>query len=180
MIVGVVNTNGKALIPLTVRGRGGKRRKIRAIVDTGFNGHLSLPSKMISELDLAWRQLARASLADGSKILFNLFDGAVVWNRRIRDIPIDEAEAPPLVGMALMSGCELVVEVRTGGKVSITALPCVGSSNWSAKVFLRIRSFNSWETINASFCLMWSMWLMPRTSLEQVSFFAPFMMSSTE
>ena len=44
------------------------------------------------------------------------FDGAP------RRIHVDEAEAAPLVGMSLPEGCELGIEVRPGGKVTIRQL----------------------------------------------------------
>ena len=49
------------------------------------------------------------------------------WFQRCTDwgaiILIDEADADPLVGMGLLDGCELRIQVRPGGKVTITSLP---------------------------------------------------------
>jgi hypothetical protein len=36
---------------------------------------------------------------------------------------VDEADTAPLVGMALLEGFELRVQVRSNGKVTIKALP---------------------------------------------------------
>lgn len=96
--------------------------RIRAVIDTGYDGHLSLPPAVVAELGLAWQQNTNATLADGSSITFATFEGAVVWNRRNRAISVDEAEMTPLVGTALLAGHELKAEFRVHGKVSIKSL----------------------------------------------------------
>ena len=46
-----------------------------------------------------------------------------MWDGRPRRIAVDEASTAPLVGMALLDGYELNVQVRNGGSVSIKLLP---------------------------------------------------------
>ena len=60
MITGVVTADRQVVIPLTVRGPTGQEQQIEAIIDTGFDGWLSLPSSLIALLGLAWRQRGRA------------------------------------------------------------------------------------------------------------------------
>jgi predicted aspartyl protease len=52
MITGVVNSDYEAIIRLTVLGPAGQRQKIRAVIDTGFDGYLSLRSCPISLAEL--------------------------------------------------------------------------------------------------------------------------------
>jgi len=47
MIKGIVTFQLEPLIRLTVLGERGKRINIEAVVDTGFNGDLSLPPDVI-------------------------------------------------------------------------------------------------------------------------------------
>ena len=47
MITGLVTADRQAIITLTVRGPAGQEHEIEAIVDTGFDGWLSLPSSVI-------------------------------------------------------------------------------------------------------------------------------------
>ncbi len=47
MISGVVTANAEAVIRLTVRGPRGQSERIKAVVDTGYNGCLSMPSSLI-------------------------------------------------------------------------------------------------------------------------------------
>lgn len=51
------------------------------------------------------------------------YEGTVVWDGRLRRIVVDEARTAPLVGMGLLGGYALNIEVRSGGSVTITMLP---------------------------------------------------------
>jgi clan AA aspartic protease len=123
MITGTVTADREAIIRLTVRGPAGQERRVEAVIDTGFDGWLSLPPALIARLGLPWRRRGRALLADGSESVFDIHEATVVWDRRRRRIPADEADTTPLVGMALLDGYELNAQVRAGGKVTIKPLP---------------------------------------------------------
>jgi hypothetical protein len=58
MITGVVTDDRQAIIHLIVRGPAGQEQEIEAIIDTGFDGSLSLPSSTVVQLGLPWRQRA--------------------------------------------------------------------------------------------------------------------------
>lgn len=60
MITGIVTDRREAVIRLKVRGPTGQDQEIEAIIDTGFDGWLSLPSSIIAQLGLTWRQRGRA------------------------------------------------------------------------------------------------------------------------
>lgn len=122
MIAGLVTGDRQAVIHLTVRGPAGQEQEIEAIIDTGFDGWISLPSSVIVPLGLVWRQRGRALLADGRESVFDIYEATVVWDGEARRIPVDEAETAPLVGMSLLEGCELTVQVRSGGNVIIRPL----------------------------------------------------------
>lgn len=123
MIRGVVTANREAVIRLAVRGPSGQEQEIEAVVDTGFDGWFSLPPVLIAQLELQWRRRGRALLADGSECVFDIYEGSVVWDGRLRRVALDEASAAPLIGMALLQGYELNVQVRNGGSVIIRVLP---------------------------------------------------------
>ncbi len=74
MISGLVTGDRQALIHLTVRGPTGQEQEIEAIIDTGFDGCLSLPSSLIVLLSLVWRERGRALLADGSESVFDIYE----------------------------------------------------------------------------------------------------------
>jgi clan AA aspartic protease len=123
MITGIVTVRREAIIRVLVHGPGGQRQRVEAVIDTGFSGWLTLPPRIINSLGLPWRRRGRALLADGSDSVFDIYEGTVIWDRRRRVAPVDEADTDPLVGMALLNGHELNVQVRSRGKVTIKPLP---------------------------------------------------------
>jgi predicted aspartyl protease len=86
MITGVVTADREPVIRLIVRGPDGEE-EIEAVVDTGFNGHLTIPPNLIKALDLQWRRRGRALLADGTESLFDIYEANVLWDRQPRASP---------------------------------------------------------------------------------------------
>lgn len=119
MITGFVNVEFEPIIPLSIRCTDGKVFTQDAIVDTGFNGWLSLPPDLIAELNLKWKRRGRAILGDGSECVFNVYEAVVVWDETLPTIPVDEADSDPLVGMSLMEGYQLTMQVFEGGRVEL-------------------------------------------------------------
>ena len=101
VITGVVNAYREAIIRLPVRGPWAQE-EIEAVVDTGFDGFLSLPSPLIAAFDLPFRRRGRAILADGSESFFDVHEATVVWDGQPRRVVVDTADIDPLVGMALL------------------------------------------------------------------------------
>jgi clan AA aspartic protease len=118
----MVNDEREATILLTVCATSGRKRCITAVIDTGFDGWLTLPQSELALLGLPWRPSAQAVLADGSSSIFDVFEGTVILDRRRRLISIDSADTTPLAGMALFEGYEMNIEVKAGGRVTIRRL----------------------------------------------------------
>ena len=53
---------------------------------------------------------------------FDVYEAKIFWHGRWRRVTVDEFDAKPLVGMALLRGCELKM-VRSRGEVRIKRLP---------------------------------------------------------
>ena len=121
MITGVVNDR-EARISLSLRGPQERDQAIEAVVDTGYTASLSLPPAQIAALGLSWQGFGRGTLADGSECLFDVYEAEVMWDGQVRRLLVDEADTDPLVGMALLSGYELKIEVCFQGKVEIAPL----------------------------------------------------------
>ena len=121
MITGFVRRR-EARIRLTIRGVKGKEKVIDAVIDTGFTAWLTLPSKWIAALALPRRGSWRGELADGSERLFDVYEAVVKWGRSTRRILVNESDANPLVGMGLLDGHELTIQVRPRGRVTIKRL----------------------------------------------------------
>ena len=119
MIEGVVNAALEATVVLGVRAPDGRPLVIEAVIDTGFDGFLTLPHSRVSELGLPYRTRGSATLGNGAEDYFDVYDAEVIWDDQIIDVFADEAETAPLVGMALLEGRQLQIDVRDGGRVLI-------------------------------------------------------------
>src|SRR5712692_3011335 len=103
------------MVDLIMRGSGQVERAIRAVVDTGYNGSLSLPIELVEDLALVRRSSQRGVLADGSEAVFAVYLGTVVWDGTPRQIRVLATAGAPLIGMALLAGHELTIQVVAGG-----------------------------------------------------------------
>ena len=121
MITGTIVAN-QGRIQMSVRGRGGRFKTIEAIVDTGFDGWLSLPPILIEALGLPWKTNGKGILADGTVSEFDVFDGTIQWHQQVRRVSVVSINTVALIGMALLEGSELNMKVRQGGKVTIKPL----------------------------------------------------------
>jgi predicted aspartyl protease len=83
MIAGIVNGDFEPIIPLSIYSVTGQIYTQDVIVDTGFNGWLSLPPSIISQLGLIWKRRGRAILGDGSECIFNVYEAVVLWDGEI-------------------------------------------------------------------------------------------------
>ncbi|HTU90149.1 MAG TPA: sulfatase-like hydrolase/transferase [Gemmataceae bacterium] len=115
MITGVVQS-AEGRIRLKVKGRRGREQEIEAIIDTGYTASLTLPPAVIQGLGLRWQTVDRFKLADGSICVFDVYEAKVEWDGKVRQIPVDEADAEPLVGIRLLKGHELKRQIRYRGK----------------------------------------------------------------
>ena len=121
MIEGTVNAAYVPIVTLAVEGPSGQVREIEAVVDTGFNGYLTLPPGLISEMGLPFLAGKRATLADGSEVTFPSYRIVVLWEGEPREIEADAAGITPLVGMRMLDEHDLSIQVREGGRVVIQA-----------------------------------------------------------
>ena len=122
MMQGVVNQRCEATLPLFVRNASGQVQVIDAVIDTGFNGFLTLPSSIITALDLPWNGSDIVTLGDGSETFFDLYSVTVLWDGQYREIDVAESETDPLIGMSLLYKYGLRIDAVEGGIVRVEAL----------------------------------------------------------
>jgi clan AA aspartic protease len=123
MISGTMRSSKAAVVRLIALGTEGRIQEIDALVDTGFTGELTLPPETVVSLDLAFHGRTTGVLADGTERLLHVFEAAVLWGNQERRIAVYAADATPLLGMGLLYGHELNIQVVEAGNVSIRALP---------------------------------------------------------
>jgi clan AA aspartic protease len=122
MIVGVVNAYREAIIRIAVLDHLGESHEFDAVVDTGFNGSLTLPMDVVSNLNLAWRTRGSAILANGTIDECDVYSAIAMWDGHPQSILVEAADTAPLVGRRLMSGYRIAIEDVDGGQVIIQPL----------------------------------------------------------
>lgn len=119
MITGQTNEFYEAVIPIEIMDVSGTIHELEAVVDTGFNGTLTLPSEIIATLLLPWRTRGSALLADGSEVTFDIFSANIFWDGKPRPILVESVDMTPLVGMRMIADHDLHIRVKPGGLVQI-------------------------------------------------------------
>ncbi len=118
---GVVNAHLEAIITVSLLGPAGQTKEVNAVVDTGFNGFLTLPPTLAADMGLPVVGDGEAILADGSEAAFYVHSVTVIWDGQPRVVETGAVGGDPLVGMALMEDYDLSIQVRDGGRVVIQA-----------------------------------------------------------
>ena len=122
MMHGLVNINGDAVIRLVLENDAQQTQVVDAVIDTGYTGFLSLPSHLIESLNLPWIGNGEAALGDGRTTVFEIYSALVIWDEHYRLIPVNRVETEPVVGMGLLAGYALQIEVAQHGIVTIEAI----------------------------------------------------------
>ena len=122
-IRGVVGTRRDAVVRLRVRGPGGDELELAALVDTGFTGALSLAVPTVVALRLSKASARTVQLGDGSRHRMELYEAEVEWGGGWRSVLVYAMGREALVGMRLLAGHQLRIDVVPGGAVEVTPLP---------------------------------------------------------
>ena len=120
MIKGTVKKH--AVIPLTVRGFNNQEMVIEAVIDTGFYAGISLTAEMVVFLNLAFAGDVPVQLADGTDLFVPTYTVIVEWDGIEKLVTVVGVDPQPLVGMELMNGYNLSVDVVDGGAVRLSRI----------------------------------------------------------
>ncbi|AFY54285.1 MAG: clan AA aspartic protease [Richelia sp. RM2_1_2] len=93
--------------------------EIQFVVDTGFEGFLTLPPAAIAKLGLTYLTQINANLANNSNVSTDVFLATILWNGIKRDVTVLAMGRRPLVGTALLQDYHLGIDFREGGTVSV-------------------------------------------------------------
>jgi clan AA aspartic protease len=117
----VISDGREATVSLKVIGAGSDRdsSNIQVAIDTGFTGHLKLPPETVRSLSLPERGFVEVELADGGLATLGVYEARVLWHWRPLRVPVYEADGAPLIGMSLLRGSTLTIEVIPRGAVTI-------------------------------------------------------------
>ena len=117
----MINDSKEAVLKMQVQGLEGQEAQVEAIIDTGYNGMLSLPPEVIAALGLPPRGSRSVTLGDGSTVLLNTYRATVIWDGVSRPVQVMDTEDVSLIGMSLLYGYRVILDVLDGGLVTIEA-----------------------------------------------------------
>lgn len=120
MIVGHVRDH-LPRVTLSLPGREGEI-SVEFVLDTGFDGDLTLPGSLLSRLDADFSQERVIRLADGSQRRQPFYEITLDWNGEPRIVEITQLESDPLLGALLLEGLLLQAEMIDGGEVLLDTL----------------------------------------------------------
>ncbi len=123
MITGQVNPALEATIPMQVIGAQGQSLEVTVVIDTGYNGGLSLPMAIVDALSLPQAASREVTLGDASRKVFAFYNAEVLWDGQRHKVRVLCVEGDPLLGTALLRGYKLEADFVEGGSVVIEALP---------------------------------------------------------
>lgn len=117
MMTGTVLDN-RAYVTLLLSGLGGQGN-VEFALDTGFTGVTTLPPAVCKALALPLARYQPSFLADSSSILLEVYIATLQWDGEERDVEVLALEGAPLIGMTLLKGYEVRMQVMDGGLVTI-------------------------------------------------------------
>lgn len=123
MIRGKVTARREARLRLTVIAPDEQEHSLDVVLDTGFNGFLTLPTSVIRALRLPLGGNREVTLGDGSAVVLDSYIARVLWHERWRRILVLQADGDPVIGMSLLHGSRIVLDVLEDGDVTIDPLP---------------------------------------------------------
>ena len=119
MIRGILSERLEPLVVLEISNGDGRFQPVEALLDTGFSGHLTLPTDAVERLGLKHARYTSMTLANGQRIQMSIRKGSLKWFGQVREIEIIASDGQTLLGMNLLAGCKIAIRAHPGGEVLI-------------------------------------------------------------
>ena len=111
MLKGLVNSRGEPVVRITLLSSTNRSQSHSAVIDTGFNGTLSLPESLIQRLRWRWIGHESYEIATGDVVREKVFVGQIRWLRRVREVDVVASHAKDiLIGTRLLEGRRLMID----------------------------------------------------------------------
>ena len=123
MLRGTISASLQPWVTIEIMDSNGRFQSMEFILDTGFNGTLTLPLDTIRRLGLPPDGPRDAFLANGDPVTLNGWHGTILWQGRRSGIVVLQAEGEPLLGMRLLHGHRVSLDVLEGGEVTVGEIP---------------------------------------------------------
>jgi clan AA aspartic protease len=103
-----------AIVSLTFLLVNGVTFPIEFMIDTGFTDYLCLPPEAVNLLRLPFLCDLAVNLADSSSVSVAVHKATIFWDGVERDVRVFATGRRPLIGTALLSEQELVIQFTEG------------------------------------------------------------------
>ena len=123
MILGNVNALKQAVISLELHGPHGQIETVDTVIDTGYNGDLTVTPDIASRLQFPFRETRTYELGSGELLDFPIHNATVIWDGQTQIIATVVTDGGILVGVSLLTGYTLFIDAIDGGEVRIEARP---------------------------------------------------------
>lgn len=92
------------------------------VVDTGFSGELTLPPAAVAAMALPFVYDQAVTLANDSDVEIPVHQAKILWRGSERLVHVFATGNRPLLGTALLAGCELLAQFADNGLVTIDGI----------------------------------------------------------
>ena len=90
------------------------------VIDTGFEGYLTLPKFAVEKLELPFAHRIVANLADDTGSKVSVHNLSIIWDDQVREIYVLAMGKRPLLGTKLLEDHDLKIHFAENGGVDIT------------------------------------------------------------
>ena len=114
---------GEPHVTVYVADISGEWHPIEFLVDTGFDGAITLSPVVIRRLGLPFARTGTVILASNLEREFGIYGAEVSWKgNSVEAVVLESEDNPPLLGMSLLWGSQITIEAQDGGEVAIEGL----------------------------------------------------------
>ena len=118
---GIVNADLELSVDLFIQGPNGETR-MTAIIDTGYNGFLSLPFPVIAALASPNFTPRVVILSDGTRRISAFYELKIDWDGQYMNVQALCMPGEAVIGTALLKGYKLEADFVRGGLVRIVRI----------------------------------------------------------
>jgi clan AA aspartic protease len=113
MLKGLVNSRGEPVVHITLLSTKGRAGSFPAVIDTGFNGTLSLPEPLIRRMGWRWIGYESYEIATGDVVREKVFVGRIRWFGQVQEVDVVASHAKDiLIGTRLLEDHRLLIDFR--------------------------------------------------------------------
>ncbi len=115
-------SNLHAVMPVTVRLRGQPDIALDFVVDTGFDGALSMPVAAVAALKLPFLEVIRVCLANETDVFIPVHVATILWQGAEKHVRVLASGKRPKLGTALLANYYLGIDFVEDGSTMVEPL----------------------------------------------------------